>query len=39
MGDIQGGTTREGIHLGVMAGTLDLVQRAYLGTEIRGDVL
>jgi len=25
--DIQGGTTKEGIHLGVMAGTLDLVQR------------
>jgi trehalose/maltose hydrolase-like predicted phosphorylase/beta-phosphoglucomutase-like phosphatase (HAD superfamily) len=32
--DIQGGTTKEGIHLGVMAGTLDLLQRAYLGTEI-----
>ncbi len=39
VGDIQGGTTQEGIHLGVMAGTLDLVQRAYLGTEIRDDVL
>ena len=39
IGDIQGGTTREGIHVGVMAGTLDLVQRAYLGTEIRDDVL
>jgi trehalose/maltose hydrolase-like predicted phosphorylase/beta-phosphoglucomutase-like phosphatase (HAD superfamily) len=39
VGDIQGGTTREGIHLGVMAGTLDLVQRAYLGTEIRDEVL
>ena len=37
--DIQGGTTKEGIHLGVMAGTVDLVQRAYLGTEIRDDVL
>jgi trehalose/maltose hydrolase-like predicted phosphorylase len=37
--DIQGGTTKEGIHMGVMAGTLDLVQRAFLGTEIRGDVL
>src|SRR4051794_39418256 len=24
--DIQGGTTKEGIHLGVMAGTLDVVQ-------------
>ena len=39
VGDVQGGTTPEGIHLGVMAGTLDLVQRAYLGTEIRDDVL
>ena len=38
IGDIQGGTTREGIHLGVMSGTLDLVQRAYLGTEIRDGV-
>jgi len=37
--DVQGGTTREGIHMGVMSGTLDLVQRAYLGTEIRDDVL
>jgi len=33
--DIQGGTTREGIHLGAMAGTLDLVQRCYTGLEIR----
>jgi trehalose/maltose hydrolase-like predicted phosphorylase len=39
VGDVQGGTTREGIHLGVMAGTLDLVQRAFLGAEIRGDAL
>ena len=39
IGDVQGGTTPEGIHLGVMAGTLDLVQRAYLGTEILDDVL
>jgi len=37
--DIQGGTTKEGIHMGVMAGTLDLVQRSYAGTYIRGDVL
>ena len=34
VGDVQGGTTKEGIHLGVMAGTIDLVQRAYTG---RGD--
>ena len=37
--DIQGGTTQEGIHLGVMSGTLDLMQRVYVGAEIRGDVL
>ena len=39
VGDIQGGTTKEGIHMGVMAGTLDLIQRGYLGTEISEDVL
>ena len=39
IGDVQGGTTQEGIHMGVMAGTLDLIQRAYLGTEIRDGVL
>ena len=37
--DVQGGTTREGIHTGVMAGTLDLIQRIYLGTEIRDGVV
>jgi trehalose/maltose hydrolase-like predicted phosphorylase len=39
IGDVQGGTTKEGIHMGVMSGTLDLIQRAYLGTEVRDDVL
>jgi trehalose/maltose hydrolase-like predicted phosphorylase len=37
--DIQGGTTREGIHMGVMSGTLDLMQGAYTGSEIRDDLL
>ncbi|HEX6231032.1 MAG TPA: glycosyl hydrolase family 65 protein [Actinomycetota bacterium] len=37
--DVQGGTTPEGIHLGAMAGTVDLVQRGYTGLEVRGDVL
>ncbi len=37
--DVQGGTTKEGIHMGVMSGTLDLVQRSYAGTEIRDGVL
>lgn len=32
--DIQGGTTAEGIHLGAMAGSLDLVQRGFLGIEV-----
>jgi trehalose/maltose hydrolase-like predicted phosphorylase len=39
IGDVQGGTTKEGIHMGVMSGTLDLVQRAYLGSEIRDETL
>jgi trehalose/maltose hydrolase-like predicted phosphorylase len=39
VGDVQGGTTAEGIHLGVMAGTLDLVQRGFLGTESSGELL
>jgi trehalose/maltose hydrolase-like predicted phosphorylase len=37
--DVQGGTTKEGIHMGVMSGTLDLIQRAYMGSEIRDGVL
>ncbi len=37
--DIQGGTTREGIHIGAMAGTVDLLQRCYTGLELRNDVL
>ena len=37
--DIQGGTTAEGVHLGAMAGTVDLVQRCYSGIEPRAGVL
>jgi trehalose/maltose hydrolase-like predicted phosphorylase len=37
--DVQGGTTADGIHTGVMAGTLDLLQRIYLGAEIRDGVM
>jgi trehalose/maltose hydrolase-like predicted phosphorylase len=37
--DVQGGTTGEGIHLGAMAGTLDLAQRCYTGLEVRDDLL
>ncbi|MFI2297712.1 glycoside hydrolase family 65 protein [Actinacidiphila glaucinigra] len=37
--DIQGGTTEEGVHLGAMAGTLDLVQRGLTGLDAREDAL
>lgn len=37
--DIQQGTTAEGVHLGAMAGTVDLVKRVSTGIEITGDVL
>jgi trehalose/maltose hydrolase-like predicted phosphorylase len=38
VGDVQRGTTREGIHMGVMCGTIDLIQRAYLGVAVRDGV-
>ena len=37
--DVQGGTTAEGIHLGAMAGTVDIVQRCLGGLEARRGVL
>ncbi|GLV97837.1 glycoside hydrolase family 65 protein [Streptomyces lavendulae] len=37
--DIQGGTTGEGIHLGAMGGTLDLVERGIVGLEPHADGL
>jgi trehalose/maltose hydrolase-like predicted phosphorylase len=37
--DVQGGTTAEGIHLGAMAGAVDLVQRCYPGLDVTGGVL
>ena len=39
VGDVQGGTTKEGIHMGVMSGTLDLLQRGYVGANVRDGVL
>jgi trehalose/maltose hydrolase-like predicted phosphorylase len=39
VGDVQGGTTKEGIHMGVMSGTLDLVQRGFVGCDARDGVL
>jgi len=35
--DTQGGTTPEGIHLGAMAGSLDLLQRGYSGLQLKGN--
>ena len=37
--DIQQGTTSEGVHLGAMAGTVDLIQRVSTGIEAKGGVL
>jgi len=31
--DIQGGTTKEGIHVGLMGGTISLVLRSFIGLE------
>lgn len=38
-GDIQGGTTAEGIHTGVMAATINTAVMSYAGVDIRGDHL
>jgi len=37
--DVQGGTTAEGIHLGAMAGTIDILQRGLSGMRPGGEVL
>ncbi len=37
--DIQGGTTAEGIHLGAMAGTVDLAQRSFTGMVLGEDAI
>jgi trehalose/maltose hydrolase-like predicted phosphorylase len=39
LSDTQRGTTREGIHLAAMAGSIDIVQRCYTGIDVRGDTL
>ncbi|MBT7323992.1 MAG: HAD-IA family hydrolase [Anaerolineae bacterium] len=36
--DIQGGTTKEGIHAGVMTGTVFFAMRAFAGLDLNGDV-
>jgi trehalose/maltose hydrolase-like predicted phosphorylase len=35
--DVQGGTTAEGIHLGAMAGAVDLAERCHPGHDVSGD--
>ncbi len=37
--DTQGGTTQEGIHCGVMAGTLDVVTRYFAGISYRDGII
>ncbi|RPF28252.1 beta-phosphoglucomutase family hydrolase [Georgenia muralis] len=37
--DTQGGTTGEGVHLGAMAGTIDIVTRAFAGQRTEGDTV
>jgi trehalose/maltose hydrolase-like predicted phosphorylase len=39
LADTQGGTTREGVHLGAMATTTDLILRCFSGLETRDDLL
>ncbi|MEA2061415.1 MAG: glycoside hydrolase family 65 protein [Thermodesulfobacteriota bacterium] len=37
--NIQGGTTQEGIHLGAMAGSVNILQEAYMGIKTRNNIL
>ncbi len=37
--DTQGGTTTEGIHAGVMGGSLDIVMRSFAGIKVLDDVI
>ena len=37
--DIQGGTTREGVHLGAIGGTVDIVFRHFVGLDATDDVI
>lgn len=39
LGDLQHGTTREGVHIAAMAGSIDLLTRCYAGLETRGNKL
>ncbi len=37
--DIHGGSTQEGIHLGAMGGTIDLIQRCFPGLRLFRDII
>ena len=37
--DIQGGTTAEGVHLGAMAGSVNVIERVLTGLETRDETL
>lgn len=37
--DTQGGTTEHGIHLGAMAGTIDIVTRSFAGVTVEGNTV
>jgi trehalose/maltose hydrolase-like predicted phosphorylase len=37
--DVQHGTTAEGIHLGAMSGTVDVLERCFAGIDLRGGIL
>lgn len=39
LADVQGGTTHTGVHLGAMAGSIDMVTRCYTGLELRNGML
>lgn len=39
LADIQGGTTHTGVHLGAMAGSIDMVTRCYTGLELHVGML
>jgi beta-phosphoglucomutase family hydrolase len=39
LADIQGGTTHTGVHLGAMAGSIDMITRCYTGLELHSGML
>ena len=39
LGDIQGGTTKEGIHVALMASTISLLLFSFAGVDVSGDTL